>query len=167
MDVAKGKANLDSVYDALPANVNDKYGDKINVELAINYRSPREIVNFNNKLFSYIKNRYSKNSELNEIFDFPIQKYFKDSTGNVTIDFYDSDPTITLNEYYKEKVLQKINDAVKRNYSFRDICIIVRKKKEGKEIGDYLSDNKIPIISSEVLNLSSSPSVNLIINLLE
>ena len=43
----------------------------------------------------------------------------------------------------------------------------MRKKKEGKEIGDYLSDNKIPIISSEVLNLSSSPSVNLIINLLE
>ena len=143
------------------------YCDKINVELDINYRSSREIVNFNNKLFSYIKNRYSKNSELNEIFDFPIQKCFKDSAGSVTIDFYDSDQTITLNEYYKEKVLYNINDAIDRNYSFSDICIIVRKKKEGKEIGDYLSENEIPIISSEVLNLSSSPSVNLIINLLE
>ena len=143
------------------------YCDKINVELDINYRSSREIVNFNNKLFSYIKNRYSKNSELNEIFDFPIQKYFKDSAGSVTIDFYDSDQTITLNEYYKEKVLYNINDAIDRNYSFSDICIIVRKKKEGKEIGDHLSKNEIPIISSEVLNLSSSPSVNLIINLLE
>jgi len=143
------------------------YCDKINIELDINYRSSKEIVNFNNKLFGYIKNRYSKNNELNKIFDFPVQKYFKESTGSVTIDFYDSSQTITLNEYYKEKVLQNINDAVKRNYSFRDICIIVRKKKEGIEIGDYLSENKIPIISSEVLNLSSSPSVNLIINLLE
>ena len=143
------------------------YCDKINVRLDINHRSSIEIVNFNNKLFSYIKNRYSKNSELNEIFDFPIQKHFKDSTGSVTIDFYDSDQTITLNEYYKEKVLYNINDAIDRNYSFSDICIIVRKKKEGKEIGDYLSENEIPIISSEVLNLSSSPSVNLIINLLE
>ena len=56
------------------------YCDKINVELDINYRSSKEIVNFNNKLFTYIKNRYSKNNELNKIFDFPIQKYFKDST---------------------------------------------------------------------------------------
>ena len=143
------------------------YCDKINVELDINYRSSKEIVNFNNKLFSYIKNRYSKNNELNKIFDFPVQKYIKDSSGSVTIDFYESDQTISLNEYYKEKVLDNINDAIRRNYSFRDICIIVRKKKEGKEIGDYLSENKIPIISSEVLNLSSSPSVNLIINLLE
>ena len=143
------------------------YCDKINVELDINYRSSKEIVNFNNKLFSYIKNRCSKNNELNKIFDFPVQKYIKDSSGSVTIDFYESDQTISSNEYYKEKVLDNINDAIRRNYSFRDICIIVRKKKEGKEIGDYLSENKIPIISSEVLNLSSSPSVNLIINLLE
>ena len=143
------------------------YCEKINVELDTNYRSSKEIIKFNNGLFNHINQLYSENHELVKIFDFPSQKNFKNINGVVNIDFYDSDENLELNDFYKIKTLSNIQSAVKRNYSLKDICIIVRKKKEGKEIGDFLSENNIPIISSEVLNLSSSPSVNLIINLLD
>ena len=143
------------------------YCEKINVELDTNYRSSKEIIKFNNGLFNHINQLYSENHELVKIFDFPSQKNFKNINGVVNIDFYDSDENLELNDFYKIKTLSNIQSAIKRNYSLKDICIIVRKKKEGKEIGDFLSENNIPIISSEVLNLSSSTSVNLIINLLD
>ena len=143
------------------------YCEKINVELDTNYRSSKEIIKFNNGLFNHINQLYSKNHELVKIFDFPSQKNFKNINGVVNIDFYDHDENLELNDFYKTKTLSNIQSAIRRNYSLSDICIIVRKKKEGKEIGDFLSENNIPIISSEVLNLSSSPSVNLIINLLD
>jgi ATP-dependent exoDNAse (exonuclease V) beta subunit len=143
------------------------YCEKINVELDTNYRSSKEIVKFNNGLFNHINKLYSENHELVKIFDFPSQKNFKNINGVVNIDFYDYDENLELNDFYKTKTLSNIQSARKRNYSLKDICVIVRKKKEGKEIGDFLSENNIPIISSEVLNLSSSPSVNLIINLID
>lgn len=145
---------------------NPFFCEKKIVGLDINYRSSIEIIDFNNKLFRHIKELFKQNLRLNEILNFPKQKNFNKIKGSVTIDFYDSSKDENSNEYHKAQTLLNINEAKKRNYSLKDICIIVRKKKEGIEIGDYLVENNIPIISSEVLNLSNSPSVNLIISLI-
>ncbi len=141
--------------------------DKLKVELNKNYRSFKEIVDFNNNIFQHVKEIYNENSQLIDIYNFPIQNNYTDLNGSVNIEFHESNHDLEIKEFYKTKTLEYINNAVKRNYSLKDICVIVRKKKEGIEIGDYLSENNIPIISSEVLNLSASPSVNLIINLID
>ena len=140
--------------------------DKIIINLNTNYRSSKEIVNFNNLLFKHISEIYADNSDLVEILNFPKQNYSDTEKGYLSLNFYEKNNNTDIEEFYNVQTLSKINDIIKRGYSYKDICIIVRKKKEGVKIGDYLTQNNIPIISSEVLNLSSSPDIILILNLI-
>ncbi len=136
------------------------------INLNINRRSSKEIINFNNSLFKHISDLYSENSDLLEILNFPKQNPNNSEIGYLNLNFYEKNNKIDIEQFYNNQTLSNIKDLIKRGYSYQDICIIVRKKKEGVVIGDYLTENKIPIISSEVLNLSSSPDVILIINLI-
>ena len=140
--------------------------DKNIINLNTNYRSSKEIVNFNNLLFKHISELYADNSDLVEILNFPKQNYSDAEKGYLSLNFYEKNNNTDIEEFYNVQTLSKINDIIKRGYSYKDICIIVRKKKEGVKIGDYLTQNNIPIISSEVLNLSSSPDIILILNLI-
>ena len=140
--------------------------DKNIINLNTNYRSSKEIVNFNNLLFKHISELYADNSDLVEILNFPKQNYSDAEKGYLSLNFYEKNNNTDIEEFYNVQTLSKINDIIKRDYSYKDICIIVRKKKEGVKIGDYLTQNNIPIISSEVLNLSSSPDIILILNLI-
>jgi len=140
--------------------------EKKTINLNINYRSSQEIVNFNNSLFRHISQLYVDNLKLSEILKFPKQNHSSIEKGYLNLNFCEFDDKIEIEEFYNSETLSNINDLISRGYSYKDICIIVRKKKEGVKIGDYLTENKIPIISSEVLNLSSSPDVILIVNLI-
>ena len=139
--------------------------EKYNISLDKNYRSSKEIIDFNDNLFKHIVKIYSVNDKLSKILDFPKQQPFSDG-GYINLAFCDN-KLYEKEEFYNITTLKNIQDIISRGYSYRDICIIVRRKKEGIIIGDFLTENKIPIISSEVLNLSSSPEVNLILNLIE
>ena len=140
---------------------------KNKLPLSKNHRSNEEIVNFSDSLFKYISEIYSHNSKLKEILNFPKQKSINEEKGFLSLTFNNRESEITLEEFYNSQTFSTIEDLISRGYNYKDICIIVRKKKEGVKIGDFLSENKIPIISSEVLNLSSSAEVNFIIKLIQ
>ena len=150
----------------LLVNESPFYCKKTTINLNTNFRSAKEIISFNNSLFKHISNLFTNNLKLAEILNFPEQNSFRKDIGYINLKFHDKDDAIKLDEFYSNEVLSNITDLVARGYSYKDICIIVRKKKEGIIIGDYLTENNIPIISSEVLQLSSSPEVCLIINLI-
>ena len=124
-------------------------------------------MNFSDSLFKYISEIFSNNSKLKEILNFPKQISINKEKGFLNLTFYNRENEIELDEFYNIQTFSTIEDLISRGYNYKDICIIVRKKKEGVKIGDFLSENKIPIISSEVLNLASSLEVNFIINLIQ
>tara|TARA_Y100000766_G_scaffold172249_1_gene147839 strand:- start:126 stop:2057 length:1932 start_codon:yes stop_codon:yes gene_type:complete len=140
--------------------------DKNIINLNSNYRSSSEIVKFNNSLFNHISELYTDNSDLIQILNFPKQNHSDNEKGYLSLNFYEKNNKTDIEQFYNIQTLSNIEDLIQRGYSFQDICIIVRKKKEGVKIGDYLTENNIPIISSEVLNLSSSPEIVLILNLI-
>jgi len=72
----------------------------------------------------------------------------------------------TKNELHCQQVFNTIETVKSNGYSLSDICIIVRKKKEGIAIAEYLSSKQIAIISSETLMLQNSPEVNFIIDII-
>jgi len=150
----------------LLVNESPFYCEKTTINLNTNFRSAKEIIDFNNSLFKHISNLLTNNFKLTEILNFPVQNSFKKDKGYITLKFHDKNDGIKSDEFYNTQVLSNVTDLVSRGYSYKDICIIVRKKKEGILIGNYLIGNNIPIISSEVLQLSSSPEVSLIINLI-
>lgn len=141
--------------------------EKNNIPLRDNHRSNKAIVSFSDSLFKYISEIFSHNSKLKEILNFPKQISINKEKGFLNLTFYNRENEIELDEFYNIQTFSTIEDLISRGYNYKDICIIVRKKKEGVKIGDFLSENKIPIISSEVLNLSSSLEVNFIINLIQ
>jgi len=135
------------------------------VILDTNYRSKENIVNFNNKLFSFILN--NEDDYVKSFFQNHIQKTHKKfNSGVVKL----TNVAKNKNEEYKNEdlinsIIYSIKDlTVNQNYEFGDICILARKNKFLSQLAYKLIDNNIKVYSSEALFLISSNTVNVIIN---
>ena len=87
---------------------------------------------------------------------------FNDEEGFISINFLDLNKENNANEFYASQVLEKINQCIDNGSSLSDICVLVRKRKEGVIIANYLSENGIKITSSETLLLKNSNKVTFI-----
>lgn len=182
---------------------NDLGSENINVKtLGTNWRSKKNIINFNNIIFYYapkiLQQKY--NAELETILDVRqkermtklgydrilidaysdsyqnISPQKSNSGGRVMIEFVKSDRK-EIKTQWKEKVKTLLPQTIEnllqnKNYSPKDITILVRKNKEGQEVVNMLLEyqntildaQKYQIISSESLFISNSTAVRLIIS---
>ncbi|WP_298492929.1 exodeoxyribonuclease V subunit beta [uncultured Algibacter sp.] len=131
-----------------------------------NYRSYKEIVNFNNSLFKYLSNQVFNNDDYKTLFENANQNITNKNEGFVKLSFLEIDKEDERNEIFPEAVLKSIKTCLENGFSLEDICVLVRKKKEGVAIADYLSKNNIAIISSETLLINNSIEVVFINDLL-
>lgn len=141
----------------IPKNIN---------QLDTNWRSYSEIIDFNNSFFQHISN-YLKNDLYKELYTTGnTQKQNHKKGGYVELQFIEeglkADEKL---EIYPEKVLEIIK-KLRNDFDKKDICILTRTRKQGVAIAEFLTKNKVDIISSETLLLQNSPKVNFIINLL-
>lgn len=140
---------------------------KVISQLDTNYRSYSELISFNNDFFQYAS-LYFNNELYKEMY---IQGNKQLSTskkgGYVSITFLENEKEKEQEELkFPKKVLEKIL-FLREEFSLDEICVIVRKKKEGVAVANYLSENGINILSSEILLLKNSTKVVFIINLLQ
>ncbi len=149
----------------LYSHKNPFHVDKSVEDLPVNYRSSKAIVNFNNAFFKHISTFAFTNPEHRAIFDNCPQDIFSEHEGFVEISFLDTSEN-DMDLIYCEAVLKTINKATAYGYTLGDICVITRKIKEGITIAEFLSEQNIPIVSSETLMLQNSPEVNFIVNLI-
>ncbi len=135
--------------------------------LETNYRSLSEIVTFNNEFFLHAS-EFLNNSSYRELFKNKSHQNTNSKTGGfVSIDFLSKEEDKEIeNEKFAKKTLELIED-LSTQFSLGEICILVRKKNEGEIIANYLSENDIPIVSSETLLLKNSKKVLFLISLLE
>lgn len=158
-------------------------------DLNVNWRSCRTIVEFTNSVFpaaidlleKYIEDRniefLNSNPELRKMIS-RIYKGVEQSvagqnvlTGYVKLEFFSKqevreDDTMLLDTFFRD-----IKNLLELGYSPGDIAILVRGKREGKQIADFLIQKNsekqfalnLNVISDESLFLSSSDSVNLLI----
>ncbi|WP_108822742.1 exodeoxyribonuclease V subunit beta [Dysgonomonas sp. Marseille-P4361] len=163
--------------------------------LDTNWRSARNIVKFNNTIFSLgsqlLQETYNKSLEDNA--DERLQPFFhritkayndlcqkipdphKDNEGHVRVEFIDTDEGNWL-DYALEQLPGQIEQLQDKGYSLRDIAILVRTKKEGAAVANKLldyknehldSNYKYDIISDEALFVNNSKSIKLIVALLK
>ena len=133
--------------------------------LKSNYRSGKAIVEFNNGLFQNICKNFPANKLVQEIYKDSVQTTKTKFEGFVQVILGKTKLNDELKDFYNSKTLEIIKNVISRGFSLEDICILVRKKKEGLIISKYLIENDIPVISTDTLNISSSKEVNLIIEL--
>ncbi|WP_296381840.1 UvrD-helicase domain-containing protein [Winogradskyella sp.] len=148
-------------------NLYNKVENPFQVEAEIltldtNYRSAKEIVNFNNSFFEYLGDNNFSNSDYADLFKNAKQNAFNEEDGYVNLNFLDIKKEDDANELYASQVLETINQSQANGFSLNDICILVRKRKDGVTIANCLSKNGIKITSSETLLLKNSNKVSLI-----
>ena len=151
---------MDLIYDR------DSFPFKADVfDLPINFRSSTEIVKFNNSFFNYISNRIFSNNHYQKLYNDSKQKANDNQPGFVQLEFLDFESFEERVFTYADKVSEIINFTISENLGidYKDICILVRKQKEGVAIANHLINNEIPIISSQSLLISSSNEVMFII----
>jgi ATP-dependent exoDNAse (exonuclease V) beta subunit len=127
--------------------------------LPVNYRSFKEVVNFNNNFFKFLATQVFSKEDYQNLYENVHQDASKKEEGYVNLTFLDIDKEDNRDELYPQKVLEIIENCLENGFKLEAICVLVRKKKEGVAIANSLSQNNIPIMSSETLLLNNSPEV--------
>lgn len=141
--------------------------EKLILTLDTNYRSCEEIIDFNNKFFTFTATYFGDNIHKTLYETGNQQKLNKKKGGYVKFEFLEKQLKKDQNEVYAQCIYETILDLKKRAFNERDICILTRKKKDGIYLSNFLLEHGIPVISSETLLLQSSSLVHFLINTLK
>lgn len=136
------------------------------MDLPVNYRSGKEIVNFNNSFFTTTSSSLYSDEYRSLFVEGNKQNYHTNEGGFVEMSFLDKDDKQTMDEQYCKKVLQSIRAAMDCAYEYGDICILTRKRSQGVTLSDFLMHHNIPLVSAETLLLKSNQKVAFLISLL-
>ncbi len=130
--------------------------------LTTNYRSFKEIIQFNNHFYQ----NASKSFE-NE----PYKKLYSETTsqqtndkenGFVEINLIEKTKTSDYDQTQLDYVHHSIRSLLEEGFEHKEITILVRNNKHGVRIAQHLTQNQIPIISKESLLLKNSIEIQLI-----
>jgi ATP-dependent helicase/nuclease subunit A len=131
-------------------------------ELKKNFRSHVNIVEFNNRFFSFVSSKLD--DEQIRIYENAEQTPLDSLHGGlVTIDMIEN-YTESFNPF--SRTLQLIQNSLLSNYNYSDITILVRSKQNGIDITKFLNEKNIPVISSEALLLNNCDEIKFIIHVL-
>lgn len=136
------------------------------ITLPNNFRSAKEIVEFNNSFFKYVSGKF-KDPTYHELFLGCSQVPIKEPGGYVNISLLETENSQEEEEKFPQKVWEILKDLVQKGTSKSDVCILTRTRKESVVIAKFLSEKGISIVSSESLLVSNSPEVEFINLLLE
>ena len=141
---------------------------KKNIEnLGTNYRSYSEIINFNNSFFTHAS-QFLTNENFSKLYaEGNNQKTNSKEGGFVQISFLEKEKDDEEKDLIYAKKALEIIQNLDASFQKNEVCILVRTKAQGIEVANYLTENKIEIISSETLLLKNNPKVDFLINLLE
>ncbi|MES2748480.1 MAG: UvrD-helicase domain-containing protein [Bacteroidota bacterium] len=148
--------------------------DKALFKLGINWRSHYQVIDFNNNFFKFLASKF-ENNDYKELYENHSHQEFNDKKGGyVNISFIpkkdeeeiNEEDNLDKNERYLLATLSTILKVKYNGFNYKDIAILTRNKKPGTAIANYLTENGIPIVSSESLLLGASSEVQVCIHIL-
>ncbi len=151
-------------------SIERNYQEKL---LAYNYRSERNIIEFNNAFFDFQLNHTfgSKDKKYTNKDSERISKIYnqhhqiagkKEDDGRVVIQNFPKDGDQT----YEDGLISHIKKLLEQNYRLQDIAIIARSKKVLTKNSDILVRNGYNVVSNETLFIEKNPEVSLITSFL-
>ena len=140
--------------------------DKEVKNLDTNFRSFSQIIGFNNQFFTHVSDFFD-NEKYKELYTIGSrQKHTDKEGGYVQISFVKKEKDDDEKELVFAKKALEIIQNLDSNFELKDVCVLVRKKKDGITIANYLAEHSIDIISSETLLLKNNETIDFIINFL-
>lgn len=148
--------------------------DKKLEHLDTNYRSYSQIIEFNNDFFQLLSNEFSRLDYKDLYENHSFQKNNTKTGGYVNISFIpkvetseDDEETLDKTKLYLSATLNTIQKVKAEGFEYQDIAILSRKRDQGIAIANYLTEQGIPLLSSETLMIKNATEVRFIINLLK
>lgn len=146
--------------------------DKKQFHLDKNYRSYSQIIDFNNNFFQFLSNEFSNPDYKNLYENHSHQKSNDKKGGYVNISFLpeiqtDDEEELDKIDLYVRATLKTILEVRQKGFKYSDIAVLIRHKKSGTAIANYLIEQGVPILSSETLLIKNATEVRLIIHLLQ
>ncbi|MFH1442085.1 MAG: UvrD-helicase domain-containing protein [Candidatus Omnitrophota bacterium] len=161
-----------------------KSSNLIQNTLSKNYRSQKEIVEFNNKVFSRenlirfisVKEQAQKDSlkllpeeitQIIEVFSGSEQSYREDKTqGYVQVEYIECKIKQERDDILKDKILDLI-DQLKQRFAFSDIALLARKNDEVELLTSWLLEKKIPVESEKTLDIRQNSYIKELVSFLK
>ncbi|MGK4566441.1 UvrD-helicase domain-containing protein [Flavobacterium sp. 3HN19-14] len=148
--------------------------DKKVEHLDRNYRSYSEIIDFNNDFFRLISNEF-EHADYKDLYEnHSHQKTNTQTGGYVNISFLppvdapdDSEDALDKTDLYVLATLNTIQKVLRLGFKYKDIVILTRKRQQGIAVANYLTEQKIPLLSSETLMIQNATEIRLIIHFLK
>jgi len=152
--------------------------------LDTNFRSEARVIHFNNYLFSRLPKALIREGGdvkdeqwqvLETVYEDTKQEIpkGKEEHGYINVTFLEDQDDWKWKEQVAEKLPVIVEELQDRGVALKDIAILVRRNKEGKEIADFLSEYehsdkakegyRYEVVSNESLFLSSSAAVRTIV----
>ncbi len=165
--IYRWRGGLPEQFMGLYGNTNPFQREKAVFPLDTNYRSCKEIVQFNNEFFSFAAS-YFANADHGKLYvEGNQQKCTDKKDGYVKFEFIEKQNKSEKEEAYSKLVYDTIQNVKSKGFSESDICILTRRKAEGIAIGAFLMEQGVPVISSETLLLNASPLVQMLVSALQ
>jgi ATP-dependent exoDNAse (exonuclease V) beta subunit len=146
--------------------------DKKLTQLEYNYRSYSQIIEFNNSFFKLLANEFQHPDYKDLYENHSHQKVNSKTGGYVNISFLPDtteteEETTDKTQMYIEATLETINKVVEKGFEYKDIVILTRKRGQGIAVANYLTEQGVPLLSSETLMIQNATEVRFIIHLLK
>ncbi len=129
--------------------------------LEFNFRSRENIIAFNNKFYGFAQT-LSELKDKATYLNHEQKNGSKKQGGNVFIAFVEKTKKGDEQSEMLDAVLQKVNDALQRGYSQKDIAVLVEKNKTGASVASHLIAKGFNVVSRESLFIAEAPSVQLV-----
>lgn len=143
-------------------NLKRNYKEKL---LTNNFRSKKEIIEFNNDFFRSISGKLD--DAFKGIYDGMEQDFDENNTGGyVHLEFVSKSEDKTQ-EAILPRLKSLIEDIQGSDRNLSDIALLCRTRKDARLCSSYLMENEISVLSSESLLLSASSEINLIISFIQ
>lgn len=149
--------------------------DKKLEHLDKNYRSYSQVIEFNNDFFQLLSNEFS-NADYKDLYENHSRQKINNKVGGyVNISFLpkieeqesDDEETLDKTAQYVLATLNTIQKVINEGFEYKDIVILTRKRSQGIAIANYLTEQSIPLLSSETLMIQNATEVRLIIHILK
>ena len=154
--------------------------DKETLRLETNYRSYSEVIHFNNAFFKQLADKFQNEDYKNLYENLSHQEINSKKGGYVNLSFIevledetevegfdsDNDSISIKDKFYLNQTLKTIEKCIANGFEYKDIVLLTRTKAPGIKLANFLTENSIPILSSETLLIQNATEVKLLIALL-
>lgn len=136
-------------------------------QLDTNFRSYSAVIEFNNSFFQHIGG-FFHHKVYQQIYEEGNRQLTTAKKGGyVQIDFMEQVSDAEERDAKMCEQLHKLLGSISESFALEEICILTRKRAEGVLIGEFLSQQGIPVVSSETLKLANNKEVKFLVTMIQ